>query len=118
MPTYSFVCDKGHVTDEVFIPSHRPKTIRCSVKRCRRRATYSFGATHQNSSIGVDNDCPVHYNPTIGMVVRSRKHLRDIQKRAYGEHGIEMQNYEPVKRRERREVRPLDGARWGERGRE
>lgn len=113
MPTYSFVCAKGHVTDEVFRFADRPRAIRCG--KCSKRAQYDLGATHRDSRIGIDNDCPEHYNPTIGCVVKSRRHLRDIQRRYAGERGIEMQNYEPVKKREREKPPPNSLGSWGER---
>ena len=98
MPIYSFTCAKGHVTDDFcFVSDQRPAIVPCST--CGEAATFDFTATFRDSSIFVDDDCPVHYNPTIGEVVRSRRHLRDIQKRSFGERGIEMQNYEPVKPR-------------------
>lgn len=79
MPLWSYVCRKGHVTDR-FFESHaeRTRTTRCD---CGARATLNLSATHRK--LYVTPDIEEHYNTTIDMPVRSRKHLKDLQRR-YG----------------------------------
>lgn len=92
MPTFSYRCARGHVTDQFFTPGEpRTATSRCG--KCRRRATYSLNATLASSRLYTIPDVPEHWNTSIDQPVRSRRHLRDLQKR----NG--WQTYEPVKRK-------------------
>lgn len=94
MPCYLYSCPKGHVTERTFV-SHRDRTksTRCDRRGCHRRARYSFGATAQAATVQVIPDIADHWNVTVDMRVRGRRHLKDLQKR----HGFS--DYEPAKQK-------------------
>ena len=84
MPLYEFRCDKGHSTEEFYrMNDSRPATIECRL--CTRPAHRVFG------NAAVVDDFPEHFNISLGEVVKSRQHLRNIQK----ERGL--QDYEPTR---------------------
>ncbi len=88
MPVYVYSCRTGHLTERFFPVASRRLWVVC---RCRKRANRDFGAEKGGGGLQLSPDVPEHWNVTVDKVVRSRKHLRDLQKR----HGF--QDYEPVR---------------------
>lgn len=80
MPTFTYVCAKGHATDRTFgTDTKRTRTTRCAHPRCGRRASYSLTATHRGA-VHVLPDIPEHYNLSLDLVVRGRRHLASLQR--------------------------------------
>lgn len=72
-PLYDFACSEGHVTEKFRRMTGRiPKSVKCG--SCPLMAARIF------SRPSVQDDFPIHYNWSIGEVVRSRAHMKRIQK--------------------------------------
>jgi hypothetical protein len=83
MPSYVFVCSAGHRTELSFASyKDRPLRVVCDKRGCRKRATYHVGATFAGWKGQGIPDLPEHLNASLGVVVKSRRHLRDIIKRS------------------------------------
>jgi len=73
MALYEYRCYAGHVNDKFYSMNYRrPKTVQC--KTCPRRAKRVF------TRAAVRPDFPEHYNWSLGMVIKNRKHHEQIQK--------------------------------------
>jgi len=74
---YSFRCDGGHTFDLVRRVEHRNRRARCKCGKWAKRDRLSEIATGRH---GVIPDIAEHWNLSIDAPVRSRAHLREIQR--------------------------------------
>jgi putative FmdB family regulatory protein len=82
MPAYPYRCDQGHETDVFFhMADTKPPVVAC--ESCGQPAKRAVVLPR------VQGDIPEHFNETLGMAVRGRTHLKQIQR----EQGC--QDYEP-----------------------
>ena len=70
-PLYDFECEKGHVTERLFRMDD-VKSTDCSTCGGPTRRIFSRAA--------VVDDFPEHMNISLGRVVKSRAHLKQLQK--------------------------------------
>lgn len=90
MPRYVFVCPNEHVNERFFSWPH-PEEVPC--RQCSEVANYNVTATFKGSLASIP-DIDVHFNQSFGEVVKSRRHLRDLQKRH------DTRDYQPIRDRE------------------
>lgn len=96
---YVYRCSAGHVNEEFRAVEERSLRRRCSTRGCRRKAWRDVHA-ERTSRRHVIADIPEHYNRSTDCVIRSRRHLREIQ-RQRGLTDYDPKDYKPVRLLER-----------------
>jgi len=74
---YSYRCPDDHVFDRVRSIAHRNKPVRCP--ECGKVAKRDQHA-ELAGTVHFIPDVPEHFNKSTDCVIRSRRHLREIQK--------------------------------------
>lgn len=76
---YVYRCSAGHVNEEFRPVEERSLRRRCTTPGCRRKAARDK-RTEMAGKRYVIPDIPEHWNKSIDAPVRSRAHLREIQR--------------------------------------